>query len=89
MDKLLDEVVDWEKLRQMTLDGFVTLTKLNGSVLLLGGFTTPERWPFTITVAVGSPGNEAVIPLTKKIQDSLAQLKVPIKEAIANPDIEY
>jgi hypothetical protein len=30
------------------------------------GWTTPEGWPFALVVAIGSPGNEAVVPLTKQ-----------------------
>lgn len=56
----------WEALRHLTVDQVVTQTKLSGSAMQFNGFTTPERWPFTMVVAVAKPGNEAAVDLAKE-----------------------
>ncbi len=63
---MAEQAPDWEKVRHMTIDQIVTATKLLGSGQMFIGWTTPEGWPFAIVVAIGSPGSEAVVPLTKQ-----------------------
>lgn len=38
-----------------TLNDIVTATKLQGSLLVLKGWTTPENWPFAVVVTVEKP----------------------------------
>ena len=78
----------WETIRYMTMDQLVTYAKLNGSAFVLNGFTTPERWPFTIVLAVGSPGNEAVPELAKKFHEEMTARGAPLKKAATNPRTE-
>jgi hypothetical protein len=71
----------WEEIRFMTMDGLVTFTKLHGSAFSMRGWTTPEGWPFTVMIAVGSPGNEA---LPQALLDTVAAL-ASLKAAVVNP----
>ena len=78
----------WETIRYMTMDQLVTYAKLNGSAFVLNGFTTPERWPFTIVIAIGAPGNEAVPELAKKFHAELSALGAPLTKSAVNPKVE-
>ena len=73
----------WEQIRHMTVDQLVTQTKLGGSCLSLNGFTTPERHPLVVIVAVGKPGNEAVVQYAQEFHEKLnarsAWAKVAVK----------
>jgi hypothetical protein len=77
-----DDVKDpWEEIRFTTMDSLVTFTKLHGSAFSMRGWTTPENWPFTVIVAIGGPGHEA---LPQALLDALASLS-SVKAAIVNP----
>lgn len=62
----------WEAIRHFTLDQFVRQTKLSSSALQLNGFTTPEKWPFSIVIAVGKPGNELGIQFAKEFFERMS-----------------
>lgn len=68
---LLPGTFDVDVLKHTTVDALVTQTKLSGSLGTILGYTQPEGWHFVILVAVASPGNEAVVPLTKIFLDEL------------------
>lgn len=77
----------WERVRHLTLDQLVTQTKLAGaSASQLNGLTTPERWPFTVVVAIGGPGNEAAVEAAKTFHDTLAG-KARWTQAANNPKV--
>jgi hypothetical protein len=78
----------WEAVRHLTLDQLVTRTKLsNASALRLNGFTTPEKWPFVVVIAIGGPGNEAAIELANEFN---AQMLARVKwsEERTNPSVK-
>jgi hypothetical protein len=60
-DGVGDDALD--RWRHMTFDQLVTWTKSHGACLQLNAFTTPEGWPVSALVAVGKPGNEAIIDI--------------------------
>lgn len=78
----------WEAVRHLTLDQLVTKTKLaKASALRLNGFTTPEKWPFVVVLAIGGPGNEAAVELANEFN---AQMLARVKwsEERTNPAVE-
>jgi hypothetical protein len=76
----------WEQIRHLTLDQLVTQTKLrNASSALLNGFTTPEKWPFILVIAIGGPGNELAVDAAKTFHDTLKD-RARWSYASANPD---
>ena len=77
---------DWELIRFTTLDELITMTKLHGSALTLNGYTTPERYPFVVTISVASPGNEEVLQFAQEYVDKLNAV-APAKAAI-NPRVQ-
>lgn len=79
----------WEQVRHLTLDEIVTRTKLsNASALQLNGFTTPEKFPFTLVVAIGSsPSNEKAIALATEFKDKMVALAQWSRET-QNPKVQ-
>lgn len=78
----------WETVRHLTLDQIVTQTKLaNASAAQFNGFTTPERWPFTIVVALGAPGNEYAVELAKEFSENMKSRAQWTKEG-QNPKVK-
>lgn len=63
----------WEALRHLTIDQLVTKTKLSGCASGVTGYTTPESWPFVVTVAIGSPGNEPALEWAREFHAKLAE----------------
>ncbi len=78
----------WEQVRHLTLDEIVTRTKLSkASAFQLNGFTTPEKFPFTLVVAIGStPGNKKAIELATEFKDKMIALAKWAHEA-QNPKV--
>lgn len=70
----------WEDIRHATMDQLVTKAKLSGSGMALNGFTTPEGWPFTVLIAIGSPGNELGLD---HVREAMA------RNASIAPDTQY
>jgi hypothetical protein len=64
----------WDKLRWVTFDSMVTTVKRSGSAMQFDGLTTPEKWPFTIVVAVAKPGNERAVQLAKDFNDKMSAI---------------
>lgn len=62
----------WEDIRHATVDQLITKAKLSGSGFALNGHTTPEGWPFTVLLAVGSPGNELALEFAREACAKLA-----------------
>jgi hypothetical protein len=79
----------WEQIRHLTLDEIVTKTKLsNASAFQFNGFTTPEKFPFTVIVAIGAtPENEKAIALAIEFKDKMVALAQWHREA-QNPKVK-
>lgn len=78
----------WEAVRHLTLDQIVTKTKLaKASGLRLNGFTTPEKWPFVLVVAIGGPGNEAAVELADKFNEEM-KARAQWSEERQNPKVQ-
>lgn len=75
----------WEQLRFTTLDAMVTVTKMEGSAAILHGHTTPERWPYVVVIAIGSPGNEKAFQLAAEFHERIKALGAPVIRAGSNP----
>lgn len=67
-------------LKQVSVDRFVTDTKLSGSVMSLQGFTKPEHWPFVVIAVVAKPGSEQLLELVREFHGKLAALAGVLKE---------
>jgi hypothetical protein len=77
----------WEAVRHLTLDQIVTKTKLsNASALRLNGFTTPEKYPFVLVLAIAGPGNEAAVELADKFNEEM-KARVKWSEERQNPKV--
>lgn len=77
----------WEQVRHLTLDQLVTQTKLaGGSAFQLNGFTTPEKWPFTVVVAIAGPGNDYAVELANEFSTNMKNCARWVKEA-ENPEV--
>lgn len=77
----------WEMIRHLTMDQLVTQTKLSGSALVLNGFTTPEKWPFTIVLAVAKPGNELAVQYAQEFFQRMATTGAP-RRVQENPKLK-
>lgn len=75
----------WEQLRYTTLDAMITTTKMEGSAAILHGYTTPERWPYVVVVAIGSPGNERALELAQEFHGKLRTAGATLNVAESNP----
>jgi hypothetical protein len=73
----------WEQVRHLTLDEIVTRTKLsNASAFQLNGFTTPEKFPFTVVVALGATvSDKQAIELATEFKDKMVALARWSREA--------
>lgn len=72
---MIDDVMD------TTLGDIINATKLQGSLLVLKGWTTPENWPFAVVVTVERPehGGE-MTKLVLRLQEGAAAI-APLEEA--------
>lgn len=68
---LREELEPIQSTSHATVEQLVTETKLRGSSLSLWGHTKPERWPYRVLVAVGSPGNEAVLEMAAMLERAI------------------
>lgn len=64
----------WDKIGDMTVDDLVYETKFTGSAVSFYGFTTPEKWPFAVIIAVASPGNESVMEMVADFHRKMAAM---------------
>lgn len=67
--------------KSITIDDFVTATKLSGSAGQLMGWTKPEGWPFVIVCAVASPGNERALEYAQEFAVKMAKAGASVLRA--------